>query len=202
MTKKEAEDQQSRTEQTALLREIKSLLQDKNQSEPIKDSTTISRIESQRWRWLSQLSMELKDSMRKIFRTNVQTYTTVMRMESMLAGHLEKTLFQEPFVLEDAIGRIAPVHMQFVNSWEAFDAVLQLRFQHFPGEQKIKRKEFVLQDQVTNQEIDRSYPWEASFVPGQRVNMSMLFVNHGSATTSCPKCSMSSSGSQDSEIHW
>lgn len=149
-----------------------------------------------------QLSTELKYLMRKIFRLNVQTYTSVMRIESMLSSHLERTLVQEPFILEDAIGRLAPVHMQFISSWEAFDAVLELRFQNLPGYRKIKRKEFVLQDHATTQEINRSYPWEASFLPGQRVDMSMLFVNRETATTSCLKCGLASKGSLDSDNQW
>ena len=202
MTQKEVEDRQANSEQMKLLREINKRLEDQSMTHTAHDPRAMITFESQRWRWLVNLSTGLKEHMRKIFRLNVQTYNSVMRIESTIMGHLEKTLIQEPFILEDAIGRLAPVHMQFVSSWEAFDAVLALRFQNFPGEQKIKRKEFVLQDHATNREIDRSFPWEASFVPGQRVDMSMLFVNQEAATTSCPKCRTPSSSSPDTESQW
>ena len=208
MTKKETEDQQASTEQTKLLHEINSRLQNKDLTISSQDATAVSTVESQRRRWLTQLSTELKGFMQRIFRLNVKTYASVLRIESIITSHLEKTLLQEPFILEDAIGRLAPVHMQFITSWEAFDAVLELRFQNFPGERKIKRKEFVLQDHATTREIDRSYPWEGSFVPGQMVDMSMLFVNRETATTSCPpttscpKCSQPSTGSSQSDNQW
>ena len=202
MTKKETKDQQASIEQTKLLHEINDRLQSKDLTISSQDAAAVSTLESQRWRWLTQLCTELKNLMQKIFRLNVKTYTSVLRIESIITSHLEKTLLQEPFILEDAIRRLAPVHMQFITSWQAFDAVLELRFQNFPGERKIKRKEFVLQDHATTCEIDRSYPWEGSFMPGQRVDMSMLFVNRETATTSCPKCSMPSTGSSQSDNQW
>src|SRR5436190_21624377 len=109
--------------------------------------------------------------MLNIYRLHVETYRSIINIQSMLSSHSERTLIQEPFILEDAIGRVAPVHLQFISSWEAFDSVLDLRFRDLPGHRKVKRKEFVLQERATSREIDRSYPWQASFLPGQRIDI-------------------------------
>ena len=96
-------------------------------------------------------------------------------------------LFQEPIVFEDAIGRLAPVHVQFVNSWEMFDSVLEMRFEGAPGLEKIKRKEYALQDQATRQDVDRKRKFDVSFLPGQRVHMSMIFQATNNYA-GCPRC--------------
>ena len=108
---------------------------------------------------------------------NVVIYRTVVDIRTILPSRLERTLIQEPFLLEDAIGRIAPVHMQFIASWDAFDSVLETRFRNLQGYKKIVSKEFVLQERSTKQDVSRTTPWEGAFLPGQRVDISMVFTN-------------------------
>lgn len=55
-----------------------------------------------------------------------------------------RSLIQAHFVLEDAIGRVAPVHLQFITSWDGVEAVLAARFEGLSGHDKIEREEFVL----------------------------------------------------------
>ena len=102
--------------------------------------------------------------MRKIFAMNVATYNAIMDMRGQLPSHLERSLFQEPFILEDGIGRIAPVHMQFITSWEAFDSVLEMRFRGMQGHQMVQNKEYVIQENATRREIGRSHPWVRIFL--------------------------------------
>ncbi|CAD6575091.1 MAG: hypothetical protein ASARMPRED_007053 [Alectoria sarmentosa] len=151
--------------------------------------------------WIHQLGRELKAFMRKIFAMNVATYNAIMDMRGQLPSHLERSLFQEPFILEDGIGRIAPVHMQFITSWEAFDSVLEMRFRGMQGHQMVQNKEYVIQENATRREIGRSHPWEASFLPGPKVVMSMLFKDFPSSTSSCPKCHLSSDQPQNFDAH-
>ena len=108
--------------------------------------------------------------------TSRMTYGAVMAMQQSLSSRLERvSLIEEPFILEDAIGRISPVHLQFITSWKAFDAILQVRFKGTNGSGKVKRKEFVLQERTTGRDIVRQTPWEAAFRPGQIVDMGILF---------------------------
>jgi hypothetical protein len=83
--------------------------------------------------------------MGKIFAMNVVTFRIVAEIRASLPNHSERSLIQEPFILEDAIGRITPVHLQFIASWDAFDSVLEKRFQNVQGHEKVLSKDFVLQ---------------------------------------------------------
>jgi hypothetical protein len=97
---------------------------------------------------------------------NVAIYRLVVDIRALLPSRLERTLVQEPFLLEDATGRISPVHLQFIASWNAFDAVLETRFRDLQGYKKMVCKEFVLQERSTRQDISRTRPWEGAFLPG------------------------------------
>ena len=106
----------------------------------------------------------------------VATYQAVLAIQQALSSPLEpRSLVQEPFILEDAIGRVSPVHLQFVTSWRALDAVLQARFEGINGHDKVKQGEFVLQERATGRDICRHIPWEAAFRSGQGVEMAILF---------------------------
>ena len=240
----------SSNEQQLLLRDLNAQLEENNKQIQAGNAVTKRISEALRLDWVRQLGSDLKTFMRKIFFINVATYKAIMDLRRCLPGHLERSLYQEPFILEDAIGRIAPVHMQFISSWEAFDSVLELRFQSmsypqiqslpprivhkkeryiirpscsqnvshdsiitcirgltsmYPdlqGYKMVQEKEYVIQESATRREIGRSSPWEASFLPGQRVIMSMLFNDSTSSTSSCPSCQTSTNEPQNCEIHW
>jgi hypothetical protein len=145
--------------------------------------------------------------MNKIFKTNVATYEAVVAIQRVLPSHLEKTMFRAPFILEDAIGMISPVHMDFFNSWDSFDAILRLRFQDVQGFKKVQNKEYVLQEHASKREIKHTHPWHRVFLSGQRINMSLVFTKKGEQTTklpstSCPNFKATSDQSQDSEVQW
>ena len=55
--------------------------------------------------------------------------------------------------------------LQFVSSWDAFDAVLEVRFRDLPGYSKVCSKEFILLDSVTNRDIERSRSWDGAIIP-------------------------------------
>lgn len=189
-------------EHLLLLKEVKDQLEKNNQLTQTGNeiSTRISSV--LKLEWFRQLGEELKNFMRRIFIMNIATYRAVIDIQSGLPSQLERSLYQEPFILEDAIGRVAPVHMQFVSSWEAFDSVLDLRFRDMQGHKKVQNKEYVLQENATRREIDRSRPWAASFLPGQKVVMSILFDDSGISTSLCPRCQSTSEKPQDTDIKW
>jgi hypothetical protein len=99
-----------------------------------------------------------------------------------------QVLRQQPVLFLDAANRLTPFSLEFINSLEAFLAVLQVRF-HGLGEEKIRRREFYLQDSATKDPIDISRPWDICFFPGQAVEMSMTFEHIGpTESTICPAC--------------
>lgn len=202
MTDAEHKSQDSVNKQNTLLAEVNDRL--KENTKLILAGIAISKkvASALRLQWFCQLGLELKDFMRRIFALNVATYQAVISIQRGLPSHLERTLIQEPFILDDAIGRIAPVHMQFITSWEAFDSVLELRFRNFPGHKKVQDKEYIFQEHATGREIDRSYAWDASFLPGQRIEMSMIFKSTRSVVSTCPRCQLATERPQNSDIQW
>jgi hypothetical protein len=151
-------------------------------------NSTLTTI-TDRLQWICNLSTGLKTMMANILFINIATYRSVLSLQSRLPDQAERSmaLFQQPIIFEDAIGRLAPVHVQFVNSWEMFDSVLEMRFEGAPGLEKIKRKEYALQDQATRQDVNRKRKFDVSFLPGQKVHMSMIFqaINNDAG---CPRC--------------
>jgi hypothetical protein len=57
--------------------------------------------------------------------------------------------------------------------------------------EKISRREFVIQDSVTKCDLDLLY-WVGRLVPGQRVEMSMIFLRTTPIDNKCPNCGASS----------
>ena len=82
---------------------------------------------------------------------------------------------EEPFLLKDAIGRIAPFHFKLICSWEAFQSIVEVRFRDPQGAIVVQRKQYVLQDQATGRGISLQSSWERAFLPGQRVTRTMVF---------------------------
>jgi hypothetical protein len=73
-----------------------------------------------------------------------------------------QVLLQKPVILHDALGRIAHFHLDFINSFPAFMAVLRIRFETV-GLQKIEREEFSLEEVARNRTINLKLPWNDVF---------------------------------------
>ena len=166
-------DQRASASHSAALEEIRQRL-DENNSLLASQERSAGRIQ---WRlqWIKELGVELKKLIYRVIDGNLRNYRLLVQLDRQLATHIFRPLAEDPFIFEDAFGRISPVHLRFVNSWRAFEAVLLIRFENTLGSRKIQRKEYVLHDQSTNREIKRSMEWETAFLPGQRVNMSLIF---------------------------
>jgi hypothetical protein len=166
---------------------------------------------------IGELCTHIKAVVTKTFFINVATYKAVLALQNLLPSHLERSLINEPFVLEDAIGRISPVHLQFISSWAAFDAVLETRFRGIQGYEKVVDGHWTLQDRATGRDIVRTQRWEGAFLTGQRVDMSLLFerettvdaFDHESEfnmgrddSAACPRCRAHVAGIVDKEAQW
>ncbi|KAF2266354.1 hypothetical protein CC78DRAFT_542595 [Lojkania enalia] len=58
-----------------------------------------------------------------------------------LEGCAGSPVAEETFLLEDAIGRVAPVLLHYIGLWDAFDAVLEIRFCNQQGFKMVADKE-------------------------------------------------------------
>jgi hypothetical protein len=139
--------------------------------------------------------------MMSILTINYGSYKVLLDIQSQVPREFKPCWIQEPVILTDALGRIAPIHIELVNSWGVFDSVLAARFIGLPGQRKIERKEVAFQDRHLARDIERSQSYEAYFLPGRRIDMSMVFEQHN-LSTSCPKCGLETASTAESAIRW
>ena len=80
-------------------------------------------------------------------------------------------------------------------------AVLKLNLQKTKvGPEKIDRGEFVIQETSTKRDIDLTQDWDLCFLPGQRVDMSMIFHWPKKPYRTCPSCNTLYPPSDDKDM--
>lgn len=82
---------------------------------------------------------------------------------------------------------------------QAFRAVLRVKFKDI-GLAKFDRGEYVIKETATNREIDLSRPWDQCFLPGLKVDMSMIFYAADGDT--CPGCKRYCGDACTAEVVW
>lgn len=144
--------------------------------------------------------------MLKVLATNMKIYEIVLDIQKTQQTRIPPQIErQQPVYFEDAHGRLAPFYTEFINSLEAFQAVMEVRFRHVPGLKKVQRNQYLIQEPSSKRRLNLRAPWESVFLPGRKVVMSMIFQTPQTSTSSCPGCQteneVSSSRSQE-EIQW
>jgi hypothetical protein len=179
---------------------------DKNNQLILAGNNTATKL-VERIEWIQKLGSDLKKILWYIVAGNLAIYRELKSLRSAFVVQVDRPLVEDPFILEDAVGRFAPVHLRFINSWPAFDAVMEIRFQGKQGLAKIRKREYVLQESANGKEIDRSIQFEDAFLPGQKVTMSILFkkeVGEQSIPPSvhCPRCGAVAGRPENIDILW
>jgi hypothetical protein len=150
--------------------------------------------------------LDMHSIMLKVFETNMKIYKLVMQMQTLMAQLPPQIERQQPIQFEDAHGRVAPFHVEFISSFDAFQAVLEVRFRHVPGLRKVRRQEYSIQDARSKSRLDLRRNWEHALRPGRRITMSMTFNEAPeSLATTCPGCRTpngADENSDDAEIQW
>lgn len=125
----------------------------------------------------------------KALRWNIRIFEAITQMQQLLCKIPPQIEHEQPVLFEDAHGRLAPFHVEFINSYTAFQAVLEARFENMPGLRKVRNLEYSMQDMQTKQILDLSRPWEYNVRPGRKFVMSMIFELPKGVISSCPGCS-------------
>lgn len=125
----------------------------------------------------------------KALQWNIRIFEAVTQMQQLMCSIPPQIEREQPVLFEDAHGRLTPFHVEFINSYAAFQAVLEARFQNMPGLRKVRNLEYSMQDIQTNQILDLSRSWENSVRPGRKFVMSMVFELPKAVISSCPGCS-------------
>lgn len=188
--------------QKTMLGHIQDRLQENTQLVASISSNAASIASLLKLGWLRRMGFVVKEYLADIMTVNMSMYQTVIRIQAAIP-YISQGPITEIFMLEDAIGRTTPVTLQFINSWDAFDSVLETRFSNLPGHLKILHKEFVLQERATMRDISRVGPWEGAILPGQKIDMSMVFTDTRSETRiPCPGCSHTCDNYSDAGTQW
>jgi hypothetical protein len=145
-----------------------------------------------------QESMDLRHIMNATRETTLRTYSMLLNMQRNIPNQIER---QQPIHFIDACGFHAPFHLEFVNSWEAFEAVLEVRFRT-RGPQKIRRREYILEKASTRTLLNRDRPWGSDLLPGSTVHMDMVFDMPSEKKNTCPVCKIESCESMEAEVDW
>ena len=195
----EAGDEAQR-EQTVLLRNISGQVQE-NDRQIRAGNAAISRLVGLvNIEWIRNLNIDIKRVLQNISLTVSSTYEVMLNIQGRLPSHLERRLYQEPFVLEDAHNRLKPIYMDCISSWEFFDAWLEVQFRGLPGHEMVQEQRYVLHESATNRDILRHRSWDHAFLPGQKIVMCMLFED-SFASSCCPKCDVETSVTE-ADIKW
>lgn len=133
-------------------------------------------------------SDDLKLLVTNVMESNAKISITVLQIEQLLSNIPPQVDRQQPIVFEDAHGRQLPLHIELINSFPAFQAVLEARFRDVPGLKKVKNLEYTVHDVASRRKIDLTKPWESTFRPGRRMNMSVIFQQNQAQSSSCPGC--------------
>lgn len=140
--------------------------------------------------------------MSNILTFSIRSYNVLLEVQNRLSPEVQPNWTQEPLTLTDALGRVAPIHLELINNWDVLESVLEARFKDMPGERKIKVKKYALWDHNLQRDIVRSDRFESCFFPGRRIDMCILFENPPSPRTSCPNCHWDSCESYGGGSKW
>jgi hypothetical protein len=200
-----------------MLKEIRSRLDVADQRISAGSNLIIKLANTARKAWFLQLGNELKVLMFRTMALNLVIFASVDKVHNSIL-ELRRALptsslvtplsHQRIFYLEDAIGRVSTITLDFITSYDALTAVLQVRFQGIPGSKKVLKKEYALQNRTTGKDVDASQRFEGVFLPGLWYNMSMVFqiVQSDDAGDSkqdaCPRCGTKSNQPQGLKIKW
>jgi len=146
---------------------------------------------------------EFVENSRRIISMNIRVFQIVLNVQNLLMtipGQVER---QQPVYLNDALGRYSPFHLEFIKSSEALISVLSINFKWLgSASKKIQNGEFSIHDARTKRDIDLNRPWDECFLPGQQVEMSMIFDRSEPACTNCPKCRHQCALNAEEDVEW
>ena len=119
----------------------------------------------------------------------LSTYRAVLAVNKSLYWlSYQRTLGDRPCHLRDYLGESMPLHLQFVNCWEAIDAVLEVRYRGMPGYDKIVNKAFVYRDRSTGHDIPRIDSNHIFLRPGQQIEILLRYYAHEIAFSNSAHC--------------
>ncbi|KAI9692927.1 MAG: hypothetical protein M1822_004922 [Bathelium mastoideum] len=66
--------------------------------------------------------------------------------------------FEQPVKFQDAHGRVLPIQVAWIDTWNHFETMLKWKFSTVPGLGKIERGEYILSDSFGKRDLDQTKP--------------------------------------------
>ncbi len=159
---------------------------------------------------LRKLGSDLKRFFGLAISGNLVIHRELVALRGLFTSQIPPQVSAQLFEFEDACGRWAPVPLAFITTWEAFEAVLEIRFRGHPGLAKIQKRQYLLQEQATKRVVKREMELSQAILPGQRINQTVLFRHFESAEagktpnprTTCPACGEETDQPADVQVEW
>ncbi len=153
---------------------------------------------------VTALAQECANNSRRILSMHFRVFQFMLDLQrlvtTVIPGQVQR---QQPVYLIDALGRYSPFFLETIRSPAALISVLSDNSRGSSSAfRKILREEFTIQDTRTKKDINLVYPLDDCFVPGQQVEMCMLFEESTSYDRSCPRCWFSSTRLDVRENKW
>ncbi|KAL9635587.1 MAG: hypothetical protein Q9164_003361 [Protoblastenia rupestris] len=158
-------------------------------------SVTTSSVDNNLVEMMQTMSLEQRQCFLFIVQQNRDLMQSLQDMRQMLSLQTTlppQVLLQPPVILLDPFGKLAPFHLEFIDSPECFVAVMRARFSNAGvrsgGLSKLDNHEFAIEDTRRKKPIDITKPWVRVFRPGQEVDMRMTFHRFACPPSTCPGC--------------
>ncbi|KAI1873183.1 uncharacterized protein JN550_003436 [Neoarthrinium moseri] len=176
-----------------------------NEQKRQSDNTTWTQTLSSYVSEAANLSKEVLSLSRRVIFQNLLIYREVMAIRSTQLASIERPLPEEFFMLEDAVGRVVPIHLRTIDSWEAFNTLLIVRFKDRRGAKRVAAQRYTLQEQESGRLIRRDIPWSMAVRPRLTIYMSIICkesMTPNTALSSCPNCHTVPASSLKSSVRW
>ncbi|KAL8769633.1 MAG: hypothetical protein Q9209_004430 [Squamulea sp. 1 TL-2023] len=143
---------------------------------------------------VTALAQECANNSRRILSLHFRVFQIMLDLQRFLTTVIPAQVQrQQPVYLIDALGRYSPFFLETIRSPAALISVLSDNSSWFgSASRKILKEEFTIQDTRTKKDINLAYPLDNCFVPGQQVEMCMLFEGSTYHDTFCPRCRFNS----------
>lgn len=156
--------------------------------------------------FLAQETLEIKRSVSHIASTVLSLSLEFSSFRLLLMSFQRNPVDQYYFTIEDALGRVFPIHLNTITSWEAFAFVLSEKFKGVTGARRVRDRRYRLTEHATRREVDRSKSWERAFRPHQKIAMSLLCKDADRTSASnvqlatCPWCKTKSDSDTSTQV--
>ncbi|KAI1127760.1 hypothetical protein F5Y10DRAFT_242054 [Nemania abortiva] len=93
-----------------------------------------------------------------------------------------------PIWFEDALGRELKLPIEWIKDWKSLYNLIEGYCGEGAGGDMVRRKEYILEEDRSGQDLDDSQPLITTLRRGMKINMAMVFVNANIVSGFCPGC--------------